>query len=77
VHGAVRSDGYLDNRSVQPLKHEGSEDGHELFSGRFTADESGEYGFAVRVVPANDDLLSWADTGLVSWAGDDLGDGAE
>jgi starch phosphorylase len=74
VHGAVRSDGVIDDRQVQPLKHEGSEDSHELFSGRFTADLSGEYGFAVRVVPANDDLLTWADTGLVSWAEDDLAD---
>jgi starch phosphorylase len=72
VHGPVRSDGFIAQRSVQPLKHEGSHDGQETFSGRFTANASGEYGFAVRVVPANDDLLTWADTGLVSWAGDDL-----
>jgi hypothetical protein len=29
----------------------------------------------VRVVPAHEDLLSWADTGLVTWAAPDvLGD---
>jgi starch phosphorylase len=77
VHGAVRSDGYIDARVVQPLDHEGAEGSYELFAGRFTAGASGEYGFAVRVVPANEDLLTWADTGLVSWAADDLATIAE
>ena len=72
VHGAVRSDGMIDARSVQALEHDGHEGGCELFAGRFRAAASGEYGFAVRVVPANDDLLWWADTGLVSWAANDL-----
>ena len=72
VHGSVRSDGMIDQRRVEELRHEGAEDGAHLFSGHFVCDSSGEYGFAVRVVPANDDLLSWADTGLISWAADDL-----
>ena len=73
VHGSVRSDGMIDDRQVEPLKHEGTgEDGAQTFSGRFVCDASGEYGFAVRVVPANPDLLTWADTGLVAWAADDL-----
>jgi starch phosphorylase len=77
VHGAVRSDGFLDERVVQPLEHEGTEGPYQLFAGRFIAAASGEYGFAVRVVPANEDLLTWADTGLVSWAADDLATVAE
>ena len=77
VHGSVRSDGMIDERRVESLKHYGTEAGSEMFSGRFVADSSGEYGFAVRVVPANDDLLSWTDTGLVSWADGDLATVAE
>ncbi|MPZ73316.1 MAG: alpha-glucan family phosphorylase [Nitriliruptorales bacterium] len=77
VHGAVRSDGYIDTRSIQPLEHLGEEGRCQLFAGRFRAGASGEYGFAVRVVPADDDLLSWADTGLVCWAEDGLATVAE
>ena len=72
LHGSVRSDGTIDERRVESLKHVGTDEDAEMFSGRFVAGASGEYGFAVRVVPANDDLLSWADTGLISWAADDL-----
>jgi glycogen phosphorylase len=71
VHGPVRSDGTLRQRSVQDLDYVGDSDGHLVFGGRFGCAASGEYGFAVRVVPCNDDLLSWTDTGLVTWAEDD------
>ena len=72
LHGPVRSDGTIDDRRVESLKHQGSSAEGDVFSGRFVCDASGEYGFAVRVVPANDDLLSWTDTGLVSWASEDI-----
>jgi len=71
VHGPVLSDGMIDERSVQSLQLEEERDGQLVFSGRFRCSASGEYGFGVRVVPANPDLLSWTDTGLLSWAQDD------
>ncbi len=72
LHGPVRADGTLERVEILQLEPDGETGGGHVFGGAFTCTESGEYGFAVRVVPANDDLLSWADTGLVAWAGDDV-----
>ena len=69
VHGPVRADGSLSKGQVLVLSPEddAGSDGH-AFGGEFVCHDSGEYGFAVRVVPANDNLLSWQETGLVTWA---------
>jgi starch phosphorylase len=72
LHGPVRADGTLTGVKVEPLQPAEAGDGGQAFSGSFLCTSSGEYGFAVRVVPAHDDLLSWTDTGLVAWAGEDV-----
>ena len=77
LHGPVRADGSLSRRRVQSLEPAGSTEHGRAYRGTFTCSDSGEYGFAVRVVPANDDLLSWTDTGLVSWAGEDVADAVD
>ena len=77
LHGPVRADGSLSRRRVQSLEPAGSTEHGRAYRGTFACSDSGEYGFAVRVVPANDDLLSWTDTGLVSWAGEDVADAVD
>jgi hypothetical protein len=62
---------------VQSLEPAGATQQGRAYRGTFTCSDSGEYGFAVRVVPANDDLLSWTDIGLVSWASEDVADAVD
>ncbi len=71
LHGLVRADGLMQDPNSTPLSRDAEQDGVHVYRGSFDLAASGEHGVAVRIVPANDDLLSWADTGLVSWAQDD------
>jgi len=79
LHGAVRADGALDAPRVLALKlDDPAAEGGAVYRGAFDVDQSGEYGVAVRVVPAHPDLPGWADFGLVTWADPErLGLGAE
>ena len=77
LHGPVRADGSLSRQRVQSLEPAGATQQGRAYRGTFTCSDSGEYGFAVRVVPANDDLLSWTDIGLVSWASEDVADAVD
>jgi starch phosphorylase len=78
LHGSVRADGALESPEVMALTLEGRDGDGYRYRGGFEVDGSGEYGLAVRVVPAHPDLTSWADTGLVSWADSErLGTGAD
>jgi starch phosphorylase len=73
LHGGVRADGALRRPVIQPLELVGAQsDGRYMYGGTFDCAVSGEYGFTVRVVPANEDLLSWSDLGVVSWADGDV-----
>lgn len=82
LHGPVGADGSLGRPVVQPLEidssaNAGRTDGEVVYRGGFGCAVSGEYGFAVRVVPHHDDLSDWTDTGLVTWAGQgEAADGA-
>jgi starch phosphorylase len=63
LHGPVGPDGELELAVVvamQPVT-----DGE--FSGEFTCDAAGRYGFTVRVVPAHPDVATFADVGVVTW----------
>jgi len=72
LHGPVRADGGLKHPTITAMLAEGEAGGGlHRYGGAFTCRVSGEYGFTVRVVPAHDDLMTWASTGLVAWAGDD------
>ncbi|MGI9017746.1 MAG: alpha-glucan family phosphorylase [Euzebya sp.] len=65
MHGPTSADGTL--ASPQTLQLEGGQDGR--YHGVIDLDTSGEYGLTARVVPTHQDLNTWADTGLVTWAG--------
>ncbi len=68
LHGSVRADGAVQEPRTLALALSGVEGGLASYHGAFDVSAAGEYGFAVRVVPAHPDLPSWTDTGLVVWA---------
>ncbi len=65
VHGPISADGTITDGDIVVLQEEG--DGR--YRTRIPLDTTGEYGLTARVVPTHEDLRSWADTGLVTWAG--------
>jgi len=68
LHGAVRADGVLTEPQTLALNHDASDRRGGSYRGTFAVDTSGEYGYALRVVPQHADLPGWSDTGLVRWA---------
>ena len=52
---------------THPLDYRSSCDGTHLFEGTFSCTASGSYGYTLRVLPANSDLRSPLDMGLVYW----------
>jgi starch phosphorylase len=42
--------------------------GAHRYTGAFTCERAGRYGFTVRVVPAHEDLKTFAELGRVAWA---------
>jgi glycogen phosphorylase len=71
LHGPVLADGELGEATVETLTRQRGAGGTHVYAGAFDCTVSGEYGVAVRVVPHHEDLLTWADTGLVAWADGD------
>ena len=69
VHGPTTADGTIDAPQILSLERESGSGGTARYRGTIDLDTSGEYGLAARVVPTHEDLRSWADTGLVTWAG--------
>jgi glycogen phosphorylase len=67
AHGAVGANGELLDTEVSTMAPTECTDGTCIYEGRFTAGRPGLYGFAVRVVPAHEDLLGPMDLGLVAW----------
>jgi glycogen phosphorylase len=78
LHGSVSADGTLRHPTIQPLEPLGEDaTGLRAYRGTFTCGASGEYGLSARVVPAHEDLFTWADTGLAAWpAGAGVGFGS-
>jgi starch phosphorylase len=78
LHGGVRADGALDEPRISAFDLVAAEGSQATYRGSFTVNGAGEYGLAVRVVPAHPDLQSWTDVGLVTWAdADRVGVGTE
>ncbi|MGH8887073.1 MAG: alpha-glucan family phosphorylase [Egibacteraceae bacterium] len=71
------SDPDLPDGEVPPGALELPSDGIYHYRGSFDLAVSGEYGLTLRIVPYHDDLVAWADTGLVAWADEAalMGDG--
>jgi starch phosphorylase len=65
VHGPITADGTIREPTVVTLQPSGG----GRYHGRIALDVTGEYGLTARVVPQHEDLRTWADTGLVTWAG--------
>ncbi|MDQ3982118.1 MAG: DUF3417 domain-containing protein, partial [Actinomycetota bacterium] len=68
AHGRVGANGELVDPEVIELTPAGTSDGVFVYEGSFKTDEPGLYGYAVRVIPKNEDLTSPMDLGLIAWA---------
>jgi glycogen phosphorylase len=70
VHGPITADGTIEGGRTLQLEPEGppAAGGPLRYRGTLDLTASGEHGLAARVVPTHEDLRSWADTGLVTWA---------
>ena len=68
AHGRVGGNGELIDPEIAELKVEQSGEGWCRYAGSFVAQSPGLYGFAVRVLPAHEDLTSTTDMGLLAWA---------
>jgi glycogen phosphorylase len=64
----VGAEGQLLEPAIVKMSPTSTEDGVSTYSGRFTAESPGLYGFAVRVVPSHPDLTNNMEMGLIAWA---------
>ena len=68
AHGRVGVAGELLSPELLTMAPEEQSDGVCLYRGVFTTEAPGLYGYAVRVLPAHQDLPHAMDLGLVTWA---------
>lgn len=68
AHGPVGANDSLTDPSFVEMKPDRCTDGTCLYKGSFSVEETGLYGFAVRVLPTHPDLTSRFDLGLAAWA---------
>lgn len=69
VHGPVGPNDELYDTSIANMSPEGvAGDGDEYrYQGSFVCKVAGRYGFAVRVVPAHEDLISFVEMSCITW----------
>ena len=68
LHGPVGQGDELGAAATVSMQHAGAvDDHHTRYRGTFTADHAGRYGFTVRVVPSNPDLVGPTELGLAAW----------
>ena len=69
LHGPVGQGDELMETSAVSMEHVGAVDEHHArYRGAFACDHAGRYGFTVRVVPRNPDLVGPTELGLAAWA---------
>jgi starch phosphorylase len=69
LHGLVGQNDELVAPEVVAMTPDGpAPEGHLRYRGSFTCERAGRYGFTVRVVPANPDLVTPVELGCVAWA---------
>ncbi|MGH2697917.1 MAG: alpha-glucan family phosphorylase, partial [Actinomycetota bacterium] len=68
AHGPVGPNGELLDPRVVAMETDSLADGVAHYRGSFGAERAGLYGFAVRVLPAHEDLPNPVDVGLITWA---------
>jgi starch phosphorylase len=67
-HGSVDSLGDIPAPRTIPMSHNGHNEGATwVYSGKIACDSSGQYGYAVRVLPRNPSLPNAFEPGLVCW----------
>ncbi|HUF32874.1 MAG TPA: alpha-glucan family phosphorylase [Acidimicrobiales bacterium] len=68
LHGPVGQSEELTGAAVVPMVASGkAPDGHRRYTGTFTCEQSGRYGFTVRIVPSHPDLVTPVELGRVAW----------
>lgn len=67
AHGAVGANGELVEPSIVEMQADSCENGVCTYQGSFTTTAAGLYGFAVRVVPAHEDVPNMMEMALVTW----------
>ncbi len=69
VHGPLDGAEELLTEVTEPMAVSGrAEDGTWCFKGHFSWERPGRYGYALRVIPAHPDLLTFAEVGRITWA---------
>jgi starch phosphorylase len=69
LHGLVGQNDELVAPEIEVMAPDGEgPDGHLRYTGTFSCERAGRYGFTVRVVPANPDLVTLVELGCVAWA---------
>jgi starch phosphorylase len=68
AHGPVGANGELTDMQFVHMEAGDCSDGTCTYRGSFTANHTGLYGYAVRVIPAHQDLTNKMDLGLAAWA---------
>jgi starch phosphorylase len=67
-HGVVNNAGEIPQPSAVPMSHNGAAQGNTLvFKGTIPCRSSGQYGYAVRVIPHHPDLGNPFEPGLIVW----------
>jgi starch phosphorylase len=67
-HGALNPQGDLTDEIATELKYDSSSDGVHLFKGSIECASSGRFGFALRVLPRHEALVTPFATKLIYWA---------
>ncbi|MEJ7707415.1 MAG: alpha-glucan family phosphorylase [Nocardioidaceae bacterium] len=68
VHGRVAGDDQLrDPRVASLLLAESYDGGRQRFEGELDLDQTGPFGYTVRILPKNEMLASSAEVGLIAW----------
>ena len=70
VHGPLDSSDEVKMQHIETmvLTHQEPDEGGWCFEGSFTCGQPGRYGFALRIIPAHPDLLTYAEVGCLTWA---------
>jgi len=69
LHGLVGQNDEIVAPSIVTMVPDGdAPDGHQRYRGTFTCERAGRYGFTVRIVPDNPDLVTPVELGCVAWA---------
>ena len=69
LHGPVGPGDELQETTIAEMTlHEPAGSSGRRYEGSFSCEIAGRYGYTVRVVPAHDNLTSFAELGLIAWA---------